>query len=82
METKINEREQTMGERVTGGRAAIFNPQNMEVVLRDEGVEVRRASTGGGMTLLWFCCAEGFDFAPALQGLPHDMCSCEHWGFV
>lgn len=34
------------------------------------------------MTLMWISCPEGFDFGPALEGLPHDMCCCEHWGSI
>jgi hypothetical protein len=54
----------------------------MDLVLQDGGVEVRRAPAGDGMTLLWISCPAGFDFGPALKGLPHDMCCCEHWGAI
>jgi hypothetical protein len=67
---------------MTTNGPATFDVQDMEVVLQDEGVEVRRAPAGDGMTLLWLSCAKGFDFTPALRGLPYDMCCCEHWGFV
>lgn len=61
---------------------AAFDVSNMEVILQDEGVDFRRAPAGENMTLLWISCAKGFDFGPALKGLPHDMCCCEHWGMV
>lgn len=61
---------------------ATFDTSSMELVLKDEGVEVRRAPAGEGMLLIWISCNKGFDFTPALKGLPHDMCCCEHWGMV
>jgi hypothetical protein len=51
-------------------------------VMECNGVEVRRASAGAAMALVSIRCPQGFDFGPALQGLPHDMCPCEHWGMV
>ncbi|TFH24503.1 MAG: hypothetical protein E4H03_03490 [Myxococcales bacterium] len=61
---------------------AAFDISEMAVALQGDGVEVRRAAAGDSMTLVWISCAKGFDFAPALEGLPHDMCCCEHWGMV
>ena len=60
----------------------VFDTSTMSIVLQGDGVEVRRAPAGDGMTLVWISCAQGFDFAPALKGLPHDMCGCEHWGMI
>ncbi|UCC84571.1 MAG: hypothetical protein JSW46_06490 [Gemmatimonadota bacterium] len=54
----------------------------MALVMEGEGVEVRRAPAGDSMTLVWVTCPKGFDFGPALKGLPHDMCCCEHWGMI
>jgi hypothetical protein len=59
---------------------ATFDISEMKLVMEGDGVEVRRAPAGDSMTLLWIKCPKGFDFAPALKGLPHDMCCCEHWG--
>ncbi|MHC5063597.1 MAG: cupin domain-containing protein [Planctomycetota bacterium] len=61
---------------------AVFDISAMEVLMEGEGVELRRAEAGGDMTLLYVKCAEGTDFGPALAGLPHDMCCCEHWGTI
>lgn len=54
----------------------------MAVAMQGDGVEVRHAPAGDSMTLVWICCSKGFDFGPALKGLPHDMCCCEHWGMI
>lgn len=61
---------------------ATFEVSDMTLALQDEGVEVRYAPAGESTTLVWISCAKGFDFAPALKGLPHDMCCCEHWGVI
>ncbi len=47
-----------------------------------EGIQVRRAPAGEDMSLVWITCPAGTDFGPALKGLPHDMCCCEHWGVI
>ena len=62
------------------GSPVAFDVSKMRVVMESSGVEVRCAPAGDSMTLLWLKCPRGFDFAPALQGLPHNMCCCEHWG--
>lgn len=59
-----------------------FEPSNMTLAMEADGVELRHASAGDSMTLVWISCPKGYDFAPALKGLPHDMCCCEHWGMV
>ena len=59
-----------------------FDLSTMDLVMSADGVEVRRAPAGDAMTLVWVRCPKGFDFGPALQGLPHDMCCCEHWGTI
>lgn len=64
------------------GKSATFDVSDMDLVMEGDGVEVRRTSAGESMTLVWIKVPEGFDFGPALEGLPHDMCCCEHWGTV
>jgi hypothetical protein len=64
------------------GTAAAFSIPEMPMLMEGDGVEVRRTSAGEGMALVWVRCPRGFDFGPALKGLPHDMCPCEHWGMV
>ncbi len=61
---------------------AAFEFSGMALAMQSDGVEVRRAPAGDAMTLVWISCTKGFDFGPALKGLPHDMCCCEHWGIV
>jgi len=61
---------------------AAFDVSTMDVLMKDGGAEVRRAPAGGDMTLVWISVPAGFDFGPSLEGLPHDMCPCEHWGTV
>ncbi len=61
---------------------AAFEFSGMALAMQGDGVEVRRAPAGDAMTLVWISCAKGFDFGPALKGLPHDMCCCEHWGMI
>jgi hypothetical protein len=60
----------------------VFDVPDMTVAMEADGVEVRSAPAGDSMTLIWISCPKGFDFGPALKGLPHDMCPCEHWGIV
>lgn len=61
---------------------AAFDTSSMEVLMEGDGVEVRSAPAGDTMTLVSVSVPKGFDFGPALQGLPHDMCPCEHWGTI
>lgn len=59
-----------------------YDVSEMKTVMDSDGVEVRRAEAGPDMTVVWIKCPAGTDFGPALQGLPHDMCCCEHWGVI
>jgi hypothetical protein len=59
-----------------------YSIPQMQLVMQADGVEVRRAPAGDAMALVWIRVPQGFDFGPALKGLPHDMCNCEHWGVV
>ena len=63
-------------------RPAMFEVSGMELAMQADGAEVRQAPAGDGMTLIWISCSKGFDFGPAVKGLPHDMCCCEHWGMI
>ena len=60
----------------------VYDAASMTVALQDGGAEVRSALAGDGTTLVYISVPKGFDFGPALKGLPHDMCCCEHWGVV
>ena len=59
-----------------------FEAAEMALAMEGDGVEVRHAQAGEAMSLVWISCPKGFDFAPALKGLSHDMCCCEHWGMI
>ena len=63
-------------------RGTVFDASSMTVAMQDGGAEVRTALAGDGTTLVYISVPKGFDFGPALKGLPHDMCCCEHWGMV
>ena len=60
----------------------MFEVSGMELAMQADGAEVRQAPAGDRMTLIWISCSKGFDFGPAVKGLPHDMCCCEHWGMI
>jgi hypothetical protein len=60
------------------GTPMAYAIEKMPLVMEGDGVEVRRAPAGDSMALVYISCPQGFDFGPALRGLPHDMCCCEH----
>jgi hypothetical protein len=55
--------------------------KDLPLALDGDGVEVRAAEVGD-FTMGWFRLAKGVDLAPALVGLPHDLCPCPHWGYL
>ena len=52
------------------------------VAIEGDGVELRMREVGGGMTAAFVQLPKGTDLAPALKGLPDDLCQCPHWGYV
>ncbi|MBD9701705.1 hypothetical protein [Streptomyces caniscabiei] len=52
------------------------------VVIEGDGLEVRVQELGGGMSVAFIKLPQGTDMAPALKGLPDDLCQCPHWGQV
>ena len=60
----------------------VFDVSAMHVAMSNEGAEVEDRSRGRREELVHISVPKGFDFGPALKGLPHDMCCCEHWGVV
>ncbi len=36
----------------------------------------------GNMTAAYTTLSKGTDLSPVLEGLPHDLCQCPHWGYV
>jgi hypothetical protein len=41
-----------------------------------------RSTPWGGMACSYAEVGQGTDLAPALRGLPDDMCPCPHWGYI
>ncbi|MGW7102955.1 hypothetical protein [Streptomyces sp. NPDC054838] len=52
------------------------------VALEGGGLEIRIEEIGGDLSVGFFHLPEGTDMAPALTGLPDDMCPCPHWGYL
>jgi hypothetical protein len=54
---------------------------DVPVAIKDDNVELR-LSEEGNMTVAFVKLRKGADLAPALVGLPDDMCQCPHWGYM
>jgi hypothetical protein len=54
---------------------------NVPVAIKDDNVEVRMTEVGD-LTASFIRLAKGTDLAPALVGLPDDLCPCPHWGYM
>lgn len=52
------------------------------VKIEGDGVEFRAAEIGGDLTVAFVRLPQGADLAPALRGLPDDLCPCPHWGYM
>lgn len=50
------------------------------VAIEGDGVELRMQEVGGDMTVAFVTFPKGTDMAPALKGMPDDLCQCPHWG--
>jgi len=55
--------------------------QELPIVLQAPGVTIR-STNWNGMAALYVHMDAGADFTPVLKGLPGDLCSCPHWGYV
>lgn len=44
--------------------------------------DMARGISEDGYTMALMQLPAGTDFCPFLEGLPDDMCACEHWGYV
>jgi hypothetical protein len=55
--------------------------EDVPVAIQDDNVELRMSEVGE-MTVAFMKIKEGTDFAPALVGLPDDLCQCPHWGYM
>ncbi|MET7594561.1 hypothetical protein ACWERY_35485 [Streptomyces sp. NPDC004082] len=52
------------------------------VAIEGGGVELRTREIGGDMSVAYARFPKGTDMAPALKGLPGDLCQCPHWGVL
>ncbi|MEU9250218.1 hypothetical protein AB0D66_00025 [Streptomyces sp. NPDC048270] len=52
------------------------------VAFEGDGVELRMKELGGDFTVGFVKFAKGVDMTPAFKGLPDDLCTCPHWGYV
>ncbi|MBC9729542.1 hypothetical protein [Streptomyces sp. TRM68367] len=52
------------------------------VALEGGGVELRTQEVGGDMSAAFVKLPKGTDMAPALKGMPDDLCQCPHWGYL
>lgn len=53
----------------------------LPAIIADEAVELR-TGTVGEMTVSFITLKAGTDLAPALVGLPDNLCPCPHWGYM
>ena len=51
------------------------------VAIEGDGVELR-IRDAGGLTVSFVRLPAGANLAPALKGLPGDLCPCPHWGYM
>ena len=52
------------------------------IAIEGDGVEIRLAEVGGGMSAGFVRVPAGTDLRPALVGLRGDLCQCPHWGYL
>jgi hypothetical protein len=50
--------------------------------VQDIGIGEVREGTAEGYEISFLDLREQMDMAPLLKGLPDDLCSCPHWGYV
>ena len=55
--------------------------EEVPVAIKNDNVELRM-SEAGDMTVSFVTISKGADLAPALVGLPFDLCQCPHWGYM
>lgn len=59
----------------------VINREDVPVTIKDDNVELRQ-SQAGDLSVSFVRLQEGTDLAPALAGLPGDLCPCPHWGYM
>jgi hypothetical protein len=55
--------------------------KDFELRVGGGGLEFRTKQLGDH-TMSWVFFPKGTDMAPALAGLPQDLCQCPHWGYI
>lgn len=60
---------------------AALTRQDVPVAIQNDDVELRMTEVGE-MTVSYIRLKKGTDLAPALAGLPDDLCPCPHWGYM
>jgi len=58
-----------------------INREDVPAAIQNENVDFR-TTTEGGMAVAFVRLQKGTDMAPALAGLPDDLCPCPHWGYM
>lgn len=59
----------------------VIKREDVPVAIQDDNAELRMSEVGE-MTVAFMRLKKGADFAPALVGLPDDLCQCPHWGYL
>lgn len=54
----------------------------MPIAMEQPGIKLLSPGTWGGMFVEYLECTERLDFGPLLEGLPHNLCPCPHWGYM
>jgi hypothetical protein len=55
--------------------------QEVPIAIEGDGVELRMREEGE-LTVCFVRLSAGVNLAPALKGLPDDLCPCPHWGYM
>ena len=64
-----------------GSAMGVINRDNVPVTIKDNNVELR-LSEASDLSVSFVRLQQGTDLAPALAGLPGDLCPCPHWGYM
>ena len=56
--------------------------EDVPVAIEGDGVEFRTTPIGGDHSVAFVRLPAGANLAPALKGLPEDLCQCPHWGYM
>ena len=56
--------------------------EDVPIAIEGDGVEFRTTPIGGDQSVAFVRLPAGANLAPALKGLPQDLCQCPHWGYM